>query len=54
MMQVNLPTKKKQTHRHREEICGCQGEGVTVGLRVCDWPKSDLIYRMDKQQAPTV
>ena len=19
--------KQKQTHRHREQICGCQGEG---------------------------
>ena len=22
-----LSTKQKQTHRHREQICGCQGEG---------------------------
>ena len=26
MTQMNLPTKQKQTHRHREQICGCQGE----------------------------
>ena len=26
MTQMNLPTKQKQTHRHREEIGGCQGE----------------------------
>ena len=26
---MNLPTKQKQTHRHREQTCGCQGgEGV--------------------------
>ena len=25
---MNLPTEHKQTHRHREQICGCQeGEG---------------------------
>ena len=27
MTQVNLPTKQKQTHRHREETCGCQEGG---------------------------
>ena len=24
---MNLSTKQKQTHRHREQICGCQGGG---------------------------
>ena len=24
---INLSTEQKQTHRHREEICGCQGGG---------------------------
>ena len=23
---MNLSTKQKQTHRHREQTCGCQGE----------------------------
>jgi len=23
--QMNLPMTQKQTHRHREETCGCQG-----------------------------
>ena len=27
MAQVNLPMKQKQTHRHREQTCGCQGGG---------------------------
>ena len=27
MAQMNLPTKQKQTHRHREQTCGCQGGG---------------------------
>ena len=25
MTQMNLSTKQKQTHRHREQTCGCQG-----------------------------
>ena len=24
---MNLSTKHKQTHRHREQTCGCQGRG---------------------------
>ena len=24
MTQMNLSTKEKQTHRHREQTCGCQ------------------------------
>ena len=31
---MNLSTKQKQTHRHREQTCGCQGglgrDGVGV------------------------
>ena len=27
MAQMNLSTKQKQTHRHREQTCGCQGVG---------------------------
>ena len=27
MTQVNLSTKQKQTHRHREQTYGCQGGG---------------------------
>ena len=26
LIQMNLFTKQKQTHRHREQTCGCQGE----------------------------
>ena len=29
---MNICTKQKQTHRHREQICGCQGgEGMRDG-----------------------
>ena len=27
MTQMNLYMKEKQTHRHREQTCGCQGPG---------------------------
>ena len=39
MMQMNPSTKQKQTHRHREQTCGCQGklgEGWTVRLGFAD------------------
>ena len=29
---MNLLTKQKQTHRHREQTCGCQGEGAEGGM----------------------
>ena len=30
---MNTPLKQKQTHRHREQTCGCQGgEGVGEGI----------------------
>jgi len=38
MAQINLSTKQKQTHRHRKQICGCQGQGAggrEVGWSVC-------------------
>ena len=31
---MNLSTEKKQTHRHREQTCGCQGGGEGSGM---DW-----------------
>ena len=32
MAQMNLSARRKQTHRHREETCGCQGEGRRDGM----------------------
>ena len=51
---MNLSAKQKQTHKHKEQICGCQGgmgEGWigSLGLQMQTVP-----YRMDKQQGPTV
>ena len=34
MIQMNLSMKQKQTHGHREQICGGQGGGV---WGVMDW-----------------
>ena len=50
---MNLSTKQKQTHKHREQICGCQGgggvwEGWTGSLGLSD------AKRTDKKQGPTV
>ena len=38
MTQINLSMKLKQTHRHREQTCGCQGEvgGWTGNLGLAD------------------
>ena len=36
---MNLSTKQKLTHRHREQTCGCQGGGGRErdGLAVWGW-----------------
>ena len=51
-------TKQKQTHSHREYTCDCQGRGGwgegRTGLGVWDQQMQTIIYRMDKQQDPTV
>lgn len=31
---MNLSTQQKQTHRHKEQTCGCQGAGRRGGV---DW-----------------
>ena len=31
MTQMNLSMKQKQTHRYREQTCGCQREGGAEG-----------------------
>ena len=57
MTQVNLFMKKKQTHRHREQTCSCQGGGgvwgrdeVGVWIIRCKM----ITYRMGKQGGSTV
>ena len=54
---MNPSRKQKQNEDHREQTDGCQGvEGKRVGLLVCDllMQTGIPIYRMDKQQGPTV
>ena len=53
---MNLSTKQRQSHRHREQTCGCQGgggvgEGWSGRLGSAD---VSFIYRMYKQQGPTL
>ena len=31
MTQMHKSTKQRQTPRHREQTCGCQGEGLGEG-----------------------
>ena len=45
MMQMNIPSEQKQTHRHKEQTCGSQREGG----KVMDWEfgvsRYKLVYR---------
>ena len=40
---MNLSTKQKQTHRCREQICGCQGGGGWKGV---DWEFGVSRYKL--------
>ena len=52
---MNLSTKQEQTHRHREQTCGCPSTGVggRDELGVWGWQMQTITYRMDKEQGPT-
>ena len=52
---MNISMKQKQTHRHREQTCGCQGGGGREDkLGVWDQQIQTTIYKVDKRQGPTV
>ena len=53
---MNVSTKQKQTHRHREETFSCPGAGEREwdGLGVWGQQMQTIIYIMDKQQGLTV
>ena len=51
---MNLSTKQKQTPIHREQTCGCQGKWGGDGPGGWDQQRQTIMYRMDKQQGPTV
>ena len=52
---MNLSTKKAQTYRHEEQIVVSKGEGSEGGMD-CEFGiiMETIIYKMDKQQGPTV
>ena len=53
---MNLSTKQKQTHRHTEQTCACQGKGGKEWdeLGVQGQQMQTLTFRMEKQRGPTV
>ena len=56
MIQMNLSAKQKQTHRLREWSYGYHGgrEGGRDRLGVWDWQVHTAVFKIDKQQGPTV
>ena len=44
MTQINLSTKQKQTHGHREQTCGCQGGGGWGRDGVGGWGLADVSF----------
>ena len=52
--QKNLPTKRKQTHRHTQQTCGCHGavRKERDETRVWGWQVQTVTVSMDKQQGP--
>ena len=53
---MNLSKKEKQTHRLKEQTCGCQGGGGRErgGLGVQGQQMQTITFRMGKKQGPTV
>ena len=47
---MNLPSKEKQTHKHREETSGCQWEGEREwdGREIWNQQMQTITFRMDK------
>ena len=43
MAQMNLSTEQKQTHRHGEQACGCQGGTGGSGM---DWEFAVSRYKL--------
>ena len=51
-----MSIKQKQTQRHREQTCGCQGRGGREwdGLSVWGQQMQNITFGMNKQQGPTI
>ena len=47
MTQMNLSTKQKQTHRHREQTCGYQGGGGVGEGKIGNLRLGDANYYTD-------
>ena len=55
IVQMNLSTKQKQTHRHIEQSCGSwKRRQRRDGPRVWVEQIQTITYRIDKQQGPTI
>ena len=54
MTQMSLPTKQKQTDRHREQTCGCQGARGSDALGVQDDQVQMVTHRIDEHWGPAV
>ena len=56
MSQMNLSTKQKLTHRHKNQVYGCRGwvRRERSGLGDWGWQMQTITFRMDEQQDPTV
>ena len=50
---MNQSMEQKQTHRHREQTCGCQGMGGD-GVGVWGQQMQTIIYGTHRQQGPTL
>ena len=44
MIQRNVLTKQKETHRLREQTCGCYGEGWGEGIRTFGMDMYTQVY----------
>ena len=51
---MNLSTKQKQSHGHRDQTVAAKGEssGERNGLGVWDWETQMITFRTDQQQGP--
>ena len=47
--QMNLSTEQKQTHKHGEQICGCQGGGSEMDREFGVGRMQAITFRMDKE-----
>lgn len=54
---MNTSMTQKQTHRHRQQTCGCQGGGGCSGrLRLADANQytQNGTHKMDKREGPII